>query len=81
MGALLAERGHGGDRGTARDEKGRFVKSEKPQADNIRMRRQYGTSREDTLARLRRDRPDLAARVDAGIKHLRASRRGSSQRQ
>jgi hypothetical protein len=40
------------------------VKSDTPQADNISLR-QYGTSRADTLARLHRDRPDLAARVEA----------------
>jgi hypothetical protein len=44
-----------------RDEKGRFIRS-----DNIRTDRQYGNSRADTLARLRRDRPDIHKRVLGG---------------
>ncbi len=54
---------HGGDHGVprVRDEStGRFVAQE-PQPDNVRMTdRQYGNSRQDTIARLRRDRPELA---------------------
>ena len=57
--------GHGGDHGVARkrNEMERFVKSDGPQACNTRLR--YGTA-DHWLLRLRRDRPDLAARVEAG---------------
>ena len=51
---VMALRSHGGDR-----------RSE-DQADNISLKSEHGTGRDYTIARLRRDRPDLAERVEAG---------------
>jgi hypothetical protein len=48
---------HGGDR--------KSEKAKADQPDNHKLE-EYGTGRNYTLARLRRDRPDLAARVRAG---------------
>jgi hypothetical protein len=49
---------HGGDR---RSEQARV-----DQPDNVSLKRHYGNSRADTIARLHRDRPDLAQKVEAG---------------
>jgi hypothetical protein len=57
LGDVMGERPGSGPR----DEKGRFTRS-----DNVRTDRSYGNSRADTLARLRRDRPDIHQRVLAG---------------
>jgi hypothetical protein len=54
--AVLAR--HGGDR--------KSEKAKKHQPDKRKVDPEYGNSRDYALARLRRDRPDLAARAEAG---------------